>query len=180
MGISAGQLIARRYRVDAPLGQGGMAEVYLATDLTTAQPVALKILHSELAKDEDLVYGFMREAQTLYTLHHPNIVRFLDVGHEGQIVYLCMEHIPGINLRQRLNSTPIKSWRDWLPIARQLTDALQYAHLRGIVHSDVKPANILLTPQGDALLSDFGISRMFGRATFIPGDSQGTPGYMSR
>src|SRR6187200_914219 len=145
-----------RYQVESEIGRGGNARIFLARDPDGRQ-VALKILHPELlvsvAADR-----FLREIKLASRLNHPHIARLLDSGERDWLVYYVMEFVDGQTMRERLDSSRQLSIGETLRIASDLLDALDHAHLQGIIHRDVKPANVVLSAQG-AILLDFGIAR---------------------
>jgi serine/threonine protein kinase/outer membrane protein assembly factor BamD (BamD/ComL family) len=180
-----GRTLKGRYRIDAYVGRGGMAEVYRAFDLRRSYAVAVKMMREDLAEDAEFVNRFRREAKNLSQLSHKNIVRFYEFAHEGHLAFLVMDYVEGITLRRRIleagGPLPLEEARD---ILRQVCNALQYAHQEAIVHRDVKPGNIMmrlnpLTGDGwQVLVADFGIARGADTATMtvvVPG----TPAYMS-
>ncbi|HSM04698.1 MAG TPA: protein kinase [Longimicrobiales bacterium] len=174
--------LADRYRIDGELGAGGMATVYLAHDLRHDRRVALKVLRPELAA----VVGaerFLAEIRTTANLQHPHILPLFDSGEDGGLVWYTMPHVEGESLRDRLDREKQLPVEQAVAIAGKVAGALQAAHDRGIVHRDVKPANILLDTRGEPLVSDFGIALAVqeaggGRLTET-GLSLGTPHYMS-
>ena len=145
-----------RYQVESEIGRGGNARIFLARDPEGRQ-VALKILHPELlvsvAADR-----FLREIKLASRLNHPHIARLLDSGERDWLVYYVMDFVDGQTLRERLDSSPQLSIAETLRIASDLLDALDHAHQQGIIHRDVKPANVVLSARG-AILLDFGIAR---------------------
>jgi serine/threonine protein kinase len=145
-----------RYQVESEIGRGGNARIFLARDPEGRQ-VALKILHPELlvsvAADR-----FLREIKLASQLNHPHIARLLDSGERDWLVYYVMDFVDGQTLRERLDSSRQLSIAETLRIASDLLDALDHAHRQGIIHRDVKPANVVLSAQG-AILLDFGIAR---------------------
>jgi serine/threonine protein kinase len=167
------------FRIDAKIGEGGMAAVYRATQPSLQRTVAIKVLDTSLQADPTFSARFRREANTVAKLMHPNIVPIYAFGEADRLLYLVMGYVAGGSLAERLGS------RLDLPtvgrIVGQVADALDYAHKQGIVHRDIKPANILLGEGDWALLSDFGIARMVeGRMRLTqPGIGLGTPEYMS-
>ena len=173
--------LADRYRIDRELGQGGMATVYLAEDVRHRRKVALKVLHPELSA----VLGperFLKEIELTASLQHPHILPLFDSGSaDGQLFYV-MPFVDGEPLRSRLEREKQLPVADALAIAREVTDALQYAHERGVVHRDIKPENILLQG-GHALVADFGIAlavqQAGGQRMTQTGLSLGTPQYMA-
>lgn len=170
-----------QYRVEELIGRGGMGAVYRATQLVLERPVAIKILPAEMAEQEFLV-RFQREARMLAKLQHPGIVGIYDFGQtrEGQL-YLAMEFVDGQDLAQMLRSHSLTPSRA-LDLTVQICESLQYAHSQGVIHRDVKPANILVTQDGRAKLADFGLARPMGDT---PGTLmvslvvRGTPDYMA-
>ncbi|MCP4516003.1 MAG: serine/threonine protein kinase, partial [Delftia sp.] len=171
------QLVLERYRLEKPLGQGGMGLVYRGTDTQTAQPVAIKQLRPEaIASDPDMVERFTREAQALRDLDHPNIVKVLAADQH----YLVMEFVSGGSLRDALERQVRLSAAHTLEIALDLADALTRAHRLGIIHRDIKPANVLLTHDGAPLLTDFGIALLTHSARLTQtGAAMGTIHYLS-
>jgi eukaryotic-like serine/threonine-protein kinase len=170
-----------RYAIERELGRGGMATVYLAQDLRHDRPVALKVLHPELAQ----ALGperFQREIRMAARLQHPHILTVLDSGESGGRLWFTMPFIEGESLRDRLNREKQLPVDDALRIAREAADALDYAHQHGIIHRDIKPENILLAGR-HALVADFGIARALdsGGAQKLTetGMAVGTPAYMS-
>jgi len=145
-----------RYQVESEIGRGGNARIFLARD-PEGRPVALKILHPELlvsvAADR-----FLREIKLASQLSHPHIARLLDSGERDWLIYYVMDFVDGQTLRERLDNSRQLSIAETLRIASDLLDALDHAHQQGIIHSDVKPANVVLSAHG-AILLDFGIAR---------------------
>jgi serine/threonine-protein kinase len=152
-----GQTIAH-YRVTAKLGAGGMGEVYRATDTKLGRDVALKVLPEAFAADAQRMQRFQREAQVLASLNHPHIATIHGLEESGVARALVMELVEGPTLAERLAQGPIPV-EEVLPIAKQIAEALEYAHEHGIVHRDLKPANIKLTPDGAAKVLDFGLAK---------------------
>ncbi len=148
------------YRIEKPLGAGGMGEVYLATDTRLNRVVAIKTLPFGLALDPQMRARFAREAQAVASLTHPHICMLYDVGRHGDIDFLVMEHLAGETLADRLAGARM-SVDDALACAIEIAGALDHAHRHGIVHRDLKPANIILTASGAKLL-DFGLAKFRG------------------
>lgn len=167
-----------RYRLDALLGEGGMAQVYRATDPDDGCTVAVKVIHPRLADDPAFVARFLREARTVARLQHPCIVPLRDFGEDDGLPYIVMPYLGGGTFADRLRAglTPDEALALLGPIAA----ALDYAHVRGVVHRDVKPSNILFTDEGEPLLADFGIAREVGEAAITAVGSQiGTVRYLA-
>ena len=154
-----GTLISSRYKIEGdPIGTGGMANVYRATDIVTGASVALKMIKDDTMKDRVNLERFNREAQTTASLQHPNIVRVLNVGsYEGR-PYIVNEFIQGKTLRQVLDQRGRLPIQEALDAMAQLCRAVLYAHRSGIIHRDIKPENIFLLPDGTIKLGDFGIA----------------------
>jgi serine/threonine protein kinase/beta-lactam-binding protein with PASTA domain len=158
-GRPMGQLLDRRYRVTSSIAHGGMATVYLGVDIRLDRTVAIKIMHAELAADEDFVARFIREARSIAQLSHPNVVSVYDQGADGHQLYLAMEYVPGRTLRQLLTERGSLSPRESLDIIESVLAGLAAAHEAGIVHRDVKPENVLLAEDGRVKVADFGLAR---------------------
>jgi TolB-like protein/cytochrome c-type biogenesis protein CcmH/NrfG len=179
--------LAGRYAIDRELGRGGMATVFLARDLRHDRPVALKVLHPELAATLG-PERFLREIRLAARLQHPHVLSVYDSGDAGGQLWFTMPYVEGETLRDRLRREGQLPIDDALRIARETADALDYAHQQGIVHRDIKPENILLTTR-HAVVADFGIARALGKAASDgssreqrlteTGMSIGTPAYMS-
>ncbi len=169
--------VAARYRLERELGQGGMSKVFLAHDLKYERAVAVKLLRPELAAEVGPA-RFLREIQIAARLHHPHILPLYDSDQAGGMVYYVMPYIEGETLRHRLARERQLPVDDALQIAREIADALSYAHRAKVVHRDIKPANILLD-SGHALVADFGIARAVGTGDSSTGHIIGTPTYMS-
>jgi eukaryotic-like serine/threonine-protein kinase len=155
-----GQLLDGRYRVASHLAHGGMATVYLGTDTRLDRTVALKIMHAELANDEDFVRRFVAEARSIARLSHPNVVTVFDQGADGRTLYLAMEYVPGRTLRDLLRERGRLGPREALDIMDGVLAGLAAAHAAGIAHRDVKPENVLLGNQQTVKVADFGLARM--------------------
>ncbi|MEZ0336569.1 MAG: serine/threonine-protein kinase, partial [Gemmatimonadales bacterium] len=147
-----------RYAFERELGRGGMDTVYLAQDLRHDRPVALKVLHPELAVSlgDD---RFQREIKLAARLQHPHILTVYDSGESQGRYWFTMPYVEGESLRDRLRRERQLPLEDALRIAQQAAQALQYAHDHGVVHRDIKPENLLLTRDGNTLVADFGIAR---------------------
>jgi serine/threonine protein kinase len=146
------------YEVTAPIGEGGMGQVYRATDTTLGRQVAIKILPATFAADPDRLARFEREAKTLASLNHPHIAAIYGFERSGGMHALVMELVEGEDLSQRIGhgAIPID---ETLPIAKQIAEALEAAHEQGIIHRDLKPANIKVRPDGTVKVLDFGLAK---------------------
>jgi serine/threonine protein kinase len=154
------QLLVGRYEVGRLVGSGGMAEVYEGQDRLLGRRVAIKVLRSQYASDPAFLERFRREAQSAAAFSHPNIVAVYDTGMEGAIPFMVMEYVQGRTLKDAIAAEGgLPSFRA-AEIGAQVAAALAAAHLRGLVHRDVKPANIILTADGTAKVTDFGIARV--------------------
>lgn len=173
-----GQLIAGRYLVKAFIASGGMASVYRARDQVLEREVALKIIHPHLATDKSFVEKFRREAKMAASLSHPNLVNVFDQGTDNQIIFLVMEFVPGINLRDALNDFGALTPDRALEILEPLTSGLAAAHSAGILHRDLKPENVFLSDSGTVKLGDFGLAREISSQTQT-GSVVGTAAYLS-
>jgi serine/threonine protein kinase len=166
--------------VDAAIGRGGMAEVYKVWDKQRATHLALKLLHEDLAQDRVFLRRFQREARTLATLQHPNIVRYYGLERDGLLAFMLMDYVEGTSLRTeiyQLAGRPMAAARI-IEILRPVLSALHYAHQQGMVHCDIKPGNIMIEKSGKVLVADFGIARMTDAATATM-VGMGTPAYMA-
>src|SRR4051812_49134376 len=146
------------YDIEREIGQGAFATVYLARDLKHERKVALKVLHADPTSDTGEL-RFIREIRLLARLQHPNILPLHDSGHVETLLYYVMPYVSGDTLRDRINSERQLSVNSACNIARDIADALAYAHGQGIIHRDIKPENILLSA-GHPVLADFGIARV--------------------
>ncbi|MBI2983914.1 MAG: serine/threonine protein kinase [Chloroflexi bacterium] len=154
------RVLDQRYRIVEPIGVGGSSQVYLAYDESLRRDVAVKVLDAQAASDPGLRKLFVREAQALAKLSHPNVVGVHDVGEVDGLPYIVMEHLPGLSLKQRIERDGPLSVAEAVRLATEIANGLSFAHSRGIVHADMKPSNILLTDDGRAKIADFGIARM--------------------
>ena len=155
--LSAGARLGP-YEVVAPIGAGGMGEVYRARDTRLGRTVAIKVLAQPLCADEERRARFEREARTISTISHPHVCALYDVGRQQDTDYLVMEYIEGETLAERLERGPLRT-SDALELVHQIADGLAEAHAHGIVHRDLKPANVMVTRAGHAKILDFGLAR---------------------
>jgi tRNA A-37 threonylcarbamoyl transferase component Bud32 len=181
---SSNRQLFGKYQIQKPLGQGGMAQVYLAYDSDLERHVAIKVMLGHLANNPKLTARFKREAAAVARLRHPNILQIYEFGMQEQTQYMVMEYINGPTLQTELERryaegrpyTPVEA----APIIAPLAAAVDYAHQQGMLHRDIKPANIMFNQQGQVILTDFGLAWMrdTGRLTST-GHIMGTPAYMS-
>ncbi|MEE8391977.1 MAG: FHA domain-containing serine/threonine-protein kinase [Anaerolineae bacterium] len=168
------------YQIAEEAGQGGMATVYRAYQAQLERWVAVKIMHTTETSSKEFLARFRREARAIAKLRHPNILTIYDYGEERGIAYIVMEYVPGGTLKTHLTGQPME-WPDAAMLVVPVGRALAYAHSEGIVHRDVKPANILLARPDWPMLADFGLVKLVGGQRDItrPGASIGTPAYFS-
>ena len=174
-----GSTIDGRYQIESRIARGGMAKVYLATDLRLERKVAVKVMHDHLVDDSDYAAKFIREARHTARLAHPNIVSVFDQGHEGDILFLVMEYLPGITLRELLNDYGSLTVEQALDITTAVLQALVVAHREGILHRDVKPENVMLVNDGRIKVGDFGLARPVTSATETGKSLLGTVAYIA-
>ncbi|HEX3571632.1 MAG TPA: serine/threonine-protein kinase, partial [Acidobacteriaceae bacterium] len=173
-----GRLLAGRYRIIALLGKGGMGEVYRADDLTLGQPVALKFLPDDAARDGSLIERFRNEVRIARRVSHPNVCRVYDVGEVDGHTFFTMEYVDGEDLASLLRRIGRLPQDKALDIARQLCAGLSAAHTKGVLHRDLKPANIMLDGRGQVVITDFGLAGVAGQIEGAEVRS-GTPAYMA-
>src|SRR6266480_4011781 len=178
------EALGSSYRLERCLGEGGMATVHLAQDLKHRRRVAVKVVRPELATGLG-TERFQREIEIAAALNHPHILAVHDSGEAAGVLYYVMPYVEGQSLRARLLRDRQLPLEDALHITREVADALDYAHQRGVIHRDIKPENILLQA-GHAVVADFGIARAVtaaegarSTALTLPGMPIGTPDYMS-
>src|SRR5450755_1254806 len=158
MGIGSGTKLGP-YEILAPLGAGGMGEVYRARDSKLNRDVALKILPAMFANDAERMARFRREARVLASLNHPNIGSIYGLEESNNLHVLVLELVEGATLADRITASAIPL-EEALAIARQIAEAMAYAHERGVTHRDLKPANIKITPEGNVKVLDFGLAKV--------------------
>ena len=175
-----GRLLGNRYEIIKKIGNGGMATVYKAKCHVLNRYVAVKILRDEFTTDEEFVKRFNSEAQSAASLTHPNIVSVYDVGSEGDIHYIVMELIKGKTLKEIINEDGALSWKWSVNVAIQIASALETAHKNNIIHRDIKPHNIIITEDGIAKVTDFGIAKAVSNSTITAfGSTIGSVHYFS-
>ena len=160
-----GRLIGNRYEILEKIGNGGMATVYKARCHVLNRNVAVKVLKEEFTTDAEFIKRFNIEAQAAASLSHPNIVSIYDVGSEGEIHYIVMELVQGKTLKEIITDDGILPWKWTVNIAIQIASALEVAHRNNIVHRDIKPHNIIITENGTAKVTDFGIAKAVSNST---------------
>ena len=175
-----GRTIANRYEIISKTGVGGMATVYVARDKVLNRDVAVKVLKDEFTTDDEFVKRFNSEAQAAASLTHANIVSIYDVGNEDGIYYIVMELVRGKTLKQIINEEGALPWKWSVNIAGQIASALEMAHKNNIVHRDIKPHNIIITEDGVAKVTDFGIAKAVSNSTITAfGTTIGSVHYFS-
>jgi serine/threonine-protein kinase len=173
-----GRLIRGRYQIEKLVARGGMATVYLAEDNRLDRKVAIKVIHPHLANDKSFREKFVREAKIAARLSHPNLVNVFDQAEDGDVVFLAMEYVSGITLRDALDKFGALSASRALDVFEPMVAALAAAHAAGVLHRDLKPENVLLSDDGKVKLSDFGLARPISAQTQT-GAVVGTVAYLS-
>jgi serine/threonine protein kinase/beta-lactam-binding protein with PASTA domain len=175
-----GRILNERYLIGKRIARGGMASVFWATDQRLDRPVAIKVMHHGLGDDRQFTERFHREAKSAAKLNHPNVVAVFDQGTDGDVTYLVMEYVPGRTLRDIMREeSPMPPYRA-LELLEQVLIALSAAHAAHIIHRDVKPENVLITPSGEVKVADFGLARAVSAATTAAGGSLiGTVSYLA-
>ena len=165
--MSERNVLAGRYELIEKIGDGGMAIVYKAKDRLLKRFIAVKILKPEFVQDIKFVENFRKESHAAASLSHPNIVSIYDVGQEGNINYIVMELVSGKTLNELIQAEAPMDYRKAADITKQVASGLSAAHKKGIVHRDVKPHNILMTEDGIAKITDFGIAKAVTNTTIV-------------
>lgn len=175
-----GKLLGNRYEIVEKVGNGGMATVYQAKDLVLKRYVAVKVLREEYTTDNEFIKRFNIEAESAASLTHPNIVSVYDVGQEGNLYYIVMELIKGKTLKEIIIEQGKLGWKWSIKVAMQIASALETAHRNHIVHRDIKPHNIIITEDGTAKVTDFGIAKAVSNSTITAfGTTLGSVHYFS-
>jgi serine/threonine-protein kinase len=174
-----GRLVDGRYQVRSRIARGGMATVYLATDLRLERKVAIKVMHGHLADDSQFKQRFIQEARSAARLAHPNVVNVFDQGQDNDSAYLVMEYLPGITLRELLQEYGSLTPQQTIDITEAVLSGLAAAHKAGIVHRDLKPENVLLADDGRIKIGDFGLARAASANTATGAALLGTIAYLS-
>src|SRR3954447_25717240 len=176
-----GETIAGRYELEELVGTGGMSSVYCALDTLLERRVALKVLHPHYGSDDEYVERFRHEARSVAQLSHPNVVTVIDRGNSDGQQYIVFEYVDGESLKELVDRTGPLPCRRAIELALQIAEALAFAHEHGLVHRDVKPQNVLITPDGDAKVTDFGIARSLDveHGVTQTGTVLGTSNYLS-
>ena len=163
----ANKVLAGRYELFERIGEGGMSVVYKAKDKLLNRFVAIKILKPQFINDHKFIDSFRRESQAAASMSHPNIVNIYDVGREGNIHYIVMELIEGKTLSDYIKAQGAMSYPKVIALSKQIAEALSFAHKNHIIHRDVKPHNVMITPNGTAKITDFGIAKAVNAATIV-------------
>jgi serine/threonine-protein kinase len=174
-----GRLVDGRYRVRARIARGGMATVYVATDLRLERRIALKVMHAHLSDDSNFQSRFIQEARAAARLADPHVVNVFDQGQDGELAYLVMEYLPGITLRELLREQKRLTISQTITIMDAVLAGLSAAHRAGIVHRDVKPENVLLAEDGRIKIGDFGLARATTANTATGQQLLGTIAYLA-
>ncbi len=177
--MKPGTVIAGKYRIVEEIGQGGMGIVYKAEDLKLKRTVALKFLPVHLMNSPELRERFLLEAQAAAALNHPNICVIYEVGESGEHPYIAMEFVEGKTLREKLKKGPLPA-AEAMALTSQVSAGLAEAHDKGIIHRDIKSANIMVTAKGQAKVMDFGLAKLQGGSSLTRSQTTlGTVAYMS-
>jgi len=173
-------VLGEKYAIRQMIGCGGMGYIFLATHKQLRSAVAIKVLQEVFNRDQIMVARFQQEARAAAQLSHPNIITIYDIGQAGEYNYFIMRHIEGKDLHSLLQQQGRLTVERTVALGIQVSEALSYAHNKGVIHRDIKPANILLDPEGNAVVTDFGIARSFSTTQLtLQGSIIGSPHYMS-
>lgn len=176
--LEAGIFVADRYEIIGKIGAGGMSDVYKARDHILGRNVAIKVLKQEFSEDVNFVVKFRTEAQSAAGLEHPNIVNIYDVGSESGMHYIVMEYVEGVTLKTYIEKKGQLTYKEAVSIAIQISRGIEAAHAKNIIHRDIKPQNILISTEGKAKVTDFGIAKAVSSNT-INADVMGSVHYAS-
>ena len=176
--LTVGMFVADRYEIMGKIGAGGMSDVYKARDHILGRFVAIKVLKTEFSEDVNFVVKFRTEAQSAAGLEHPNIVNIYDVGSESGMHYIVMEYVEGVTLKTYIEKKGSLTYKEAVSIAIQVGRGMEAAHAKNIIHRDIKPQNILISTEGKAKVTDFGIARAVSNNT-ISADVMGSVHYAS-
>lgn len=176
--LEAGTFVADRYEIIGKIGAGGMSDVYKARDHILGRNVAIKVLKQEFSEDVNFVVKFRTEAQSAAGLEHPNIVNIYDVGSESGMHYIVMEYVEGVTLKTYIEKKGQLTYKEAVSIAIQISRGIEAAHAKNIIHRDIKPQNILISTEGKAKVTDFGIAKAVSSNT-INADVMGSVHYAS-
>ena len=176
--LTIGMFVAERYEIMGKIGAGGMSDVYKARDHILGRFVAIKVLKQEFSEDVNFVVKFRTEAQSAAGLEHPNIVNIYDVGSEAGMHYIVMEYVEGVTLKTYIEKKGQLTYKEAVSIAIQVGRGIEAAHAKNIIHRDIKPQNILISTEGKAKVTDFGIARAVSSNT-ISADVMGSVHYAS-
>ena len=175
-----GKVLGNRYEIIEKIGVGGMATVYRAKCHVLKRDVAVKILRDEFTTDDEFIKRFNAEAQAAASLTHPNIVSVYDVGHEGNLYYIVMELVKGKTLKEIIVEEGALPWKWAVDLGIQIARGLEVAHRNNIIHRDIKPHNIIITEDGTAKVTDFGIAKAVSNSTITAfGATTGSVHYFS-
>ncbi len=166
-----GRTLGSRYEIKEIVGEGGMARVYRGEDLKLSRPVAIKVLYEHFAGDAEFIRRFQQEAKAAARLSHPSIVNVYDEGEEDGVYYIIMEYLEGYTLKDIILRDGKLKAEEAMHIAYQICDALVHAHRQNVIHRDIKPQNIMITPEGRVKVADFGIARAATDSTITHGKS---------
>lgn len=177
--IQPGVILSERYKIIEKIGTGGMSDVYKAKCTKLNRFVAIKILKDELRLDKNFVAKFKTEAQAAASLSHHNIVNVYDVGFDQNMYYIVMEYVEGITLKQYIKEKGYLPVEEMTRLALQIASGIEHAHQNNIIHRDIKPQNIIISKDGTAKVTDFGIAKAATTATIAVGNITGSVHYFS-